>query len=88
MKKAILIATLACLPGLALATTPSAQDEFEKDMNLKQYTYGMKLDIKRVVYISDRPHSCRVEPMTMVYEDSKNEQHTLEYLAMGSNCNG
>ncbi len=88
MSKVILIATLTVLPSLALATTPSAQDEFEQDMNFKQYTYGMELDIKRIIYISERPHSCSVAPMTMIYEDSAGEQHTLEYQAMGSHCNG
>ncbi|MBB3104107.1 DUF2790 domain-containing protein [Azomonas macrocytogenes] len=88
MRKAIFIAIFTCLPAFVFASTPIAEDEFEEHVNLKRYKYGMKLDIKRVISVSETPSACHPGPKWMVYEDSTGERHTLEYMVMGDGCNG
>lgn len=76
--KYILLPLVACSP-LTLAGEPPAV----------QYVYGMRLDIAKVVEITE-PYelygTCRVVPARMTYEDSSGQQQTLEYLRMSSVC--
>ena len=52
----------------------------------EQYTYGTKLDIAKVISLSEVPHVCEVVPAKMVYEDHQGQRHVLEYQVMGDGC--
>lgn len=50
------------------------------------YTYGQTLDIAKVVDAGEIPDVCAVVPVTMVYEDSQGQRHSLVYRVMGKGC--
>lgn len=85
--------TLLAAGGLALAgqTQPMQGAQHDSQQRLEQipvetYHYGMKLDIARVLFISDTSQVCGVVPSVMQYEDSKGELRALEYLIHGGGC--
>lgn len=50
------------------------------------YQYGMKLDIERVISITDTSHICGVTPSVMTYADSEGHVHRLQYQVYGGGC--
>ncbi|MFW0753913.1 DUF2790 domain-containing protein [Pseudomonas sp. H11T01] len=50
------------------------------------YTYGTKLDINKVLTITDIPDQCGPVPVQMTYEDSHGQQHVMQYQVMGTGC--
>ena len=50
------------------------------------YTYETKLDIKKVIYLSEIPDECKPVPVQMTYEDSHNQRHVMQYQVMGTGC--
>jgi hypothetical protein len=44
------------------------------------------LDIARVISQTPDEGVCGIQPMTLVYEDSQGQRHTLNYLIQGSGC--
>ncbi|MGC1333305.1 DUF2790 domain-containing protein [Pseudomonas sp.] len=52
----------------------------------QRYTYGQRLDIAKVINAGDIPDVCAVVPVTMVYEDSQGQRHSLIYRVMGKGC--
>jgi hypothetical protein len=53
---------------------------------VETYTYGTKLDIKRVIEVSEIANECGPVPARMTYEDSQGQRRTIEYQVMGSGC--
>ena len=53
---------------------------------VENYTYETKLDIKKVITITDIADQCGPVPVQMTYEDSHGQQHVLQYLVMGTGC--
>jgi hypothetical protein len=54
--------------------------------SLETYTYGTKLDIKRVIEVSQVADECGPVPARMTYEDSQGQRRTIEYQVMGTGC--
>lgn len=52
----------------------------------ERYVYGMRLDIAKVVYVSDTRNVCGPVEATMHYRDSAGELRALEYLVFGGGC--
>ena len=50
---------------------------------IKDYAYGMPLDVVKVVNVSRPIKSCGVVPAQMTYEDSKGQLTTLRYTVAG-----
>ncbi|EPM0512156.1 MULTISPECIES: DUF2790 domain-containing protein [Pseudomonas] len=50
------------------------------------YKYGMDLDIKKIVSVTQANKNCSVAPSRMTYEDSSGKLNTVEYRVMGSDC--
>ena len=50
---------------------------------VKDYAYGMKLDVVKVVSVIKPPATCAVVPTAMTYEDSKGQLNTLRYTVAG-----
>ncbi|CDF85598.1 hypothetical protein PKB_4273 [Pseudomonas knackmussii B13] len=74
--------------GIAAMQT-YAGDRGPNDSKAAQdYTYGIKLDIRKVVSKSDVPDICGVVPMWMTYDDSQGRRHTIRYQVMGTCPNG
>ena len=53
---------------------------------LETYTYGTRLDIKRVIEVSQVADECGPVPARMTYEDSQGQRRTIEYQVMGTGC--
>lgn len=54
--------------------------------SVETYSYGAKLDIKKVIAVSDIPNECGPVPAQMTYEDSKGQRHVLQYQVIGTGC--
>ncbi len=89
------MSTLALAEGGGDRTFARAMLENEKAMQryavkqgkeapvVQNYSYGMKLDIVRVVSVTPPIKSCQVVPSRMTYEDSTGQLRTIEYQVMG-----
>ncbi|MGF6092386.1 DUF2790 domain-containing protein [Pseudomonas sp. 18173] len=53
---------------------------------VETYTYGTRLDIKRVIEVSEIANECAPVPARMTYEDSQGQRRTIEYQVMGTGC--
>ncbi|MCX2891185.1 MULTISPECIES: DUF2790 domain-containing protein [Pseudomonas] len=51
---------------------------------VKDYAYGEKLDIARMIGMTDALSSCELVPMAMTYEDRAGQLTTVLYSAMGT----
>ncbi|WP_028623302.1 MULTISPECIES: DUF2790 domain-containing protein [unclassified Pseudomonas] len=49
----------------------------------KQYEYGMKLDVVKVVSMVRPAKVCAVVPAAMTYEDSEGQLNTIRYTVAG-----
>lgn len=50
---------------------------------VREYEYGMKLDVVKVVSVVKPQPACSVVPAAMTYEDSKGQLNTLKYSVAG-----
>lgn len=50
---------------------------------VKDYEYGMKLDVVKIVSAVKPQPACAVVPTAMTYEDSKGQLNTLKYSVAG-----
>lgn len=69
-------------PGYVHAATPA----WLEAVPAERYVYGMKLDIAKVVYVSDTRNVCGPVEATMHYRDSSGELRALEYRVLGGGC--
>lgn len=83
MNKAIILCI--ALVGGFTGTVYAASDS---EIPIEHYSYSMKLDIAKVISISEAQDVCGAVPEHMIYEDSKGIRHDLEYQVMGSGCSG
>lgn len=78
------LALMTCFTGNAF----SADGTDAPNLPIERYTYSMKLDIAKVISMSDVQDVCGVVPVHMIYEDSSGIRHNLEYQVMGNGCTG
>lgn len=52
---------------------------------VRDYQYGMQLDVRDVILKTASTRSCDAEPMLMTYKDSRGQLLTLRYSEQG-NC--
>ncbi|KPW38933.1 hypothetical protein ALP45_03528 [Pseudomonas coronafaciens pv. atropurpurea] len=50
---------------------------------IKEYKYGMKLDVAKLIRKSPDLQTCAVMPKLMTYEDSKGKLNTVQYQVLG-----
>jgi hypothetical protein len=55
---------------------------------VKDYEYGMKLDVVKVVSVVRPQVACAVVPTAMTYEDSQGQLNTIKYNVAGDCRNG
>jgi len=82
---------IALLLALASAGTQALADDSHSTAVSSQppvetYTYGTRLDIKRVIEVSEIANECGPVPARMTYEDSRGQRRTVEYQVMGTGC--
>ncbi|BAN46226.1 DUF2790 domain-containing protein [Metapseudomonas resinovorans] len=82
MNRAITTATSLMLAVLASGSVFAA-----KSADAVPYSYGMPLDVARVISI-DEPNSlnCETVQATMIYVDTSGEQKSVTYLKESSAC--
>ncbi|WP_077048295.1 DUF2790 domain-containing protein [Pseudomonas sp. KK4] len=80
-----LLLALSLLGTHAFAEESQAKTQTTKTP-VEAYTYGSKLDINKVITISDVPNECGPVSAQMTYEDSQGQRHVLQYQVMGNGC--
>ncbi|NUU39217.1 DUF2790 domain-containing protein [Pseudomonas sp. C2B4] len=80
-----IVLALSCLGAQAFAEESAAKLQAGKTP-VETYTYGSKLDIKKVIAVTDVPNECGPVQAQMTYEDSKGQRHVLQYQVMGTGC--
>lgn len=83
LMSALVFAGISCL---SLANGAMANTENDAEGEVKQYSYGMELDIQRVLEHGAVPDVCGAVPTRMTYENHQGERQTVEYLVMGNGC--
>lgn len=83
--KTLIVLALSSLCATAMADE-MATDVASQQPAVEQYSYSSKLDIAKVISLSEIPNVCEVVPARMTYEDSQGARHTLEYRVMGNGC--
>jgi hypothetical protein len=77
----------------ALSANSKAMEQYAANQGkappvVKDYEYGMKLDVVKVVSVVKPQAACNVVPTAMTYEDSKGQLNTIKYSVMGVCRNG
>ncbi|PNB75226.1 DUF2790 domain-containing protein [Pseudomonas sp. GW456-E7] len=72
----------------ALSANSKAMEQYAVNQGkpapvVKDYEYGMKLDVVKVVSVVRPQAACAVVPAAMTYEDSKGQLNTLKYTVAG-----
>jgi hypothetical protein len=72
----------------ALSANAKAMNQYATNQGkappvVKDYEYGMKLDVVKVVSVVKPQTACNVVPTAMTYEDSKGQLNTIKYNVMG-----
>ncbi|RON44201.1 hypothetical protein BK666_17730 [Pseudomonas frederiksbergensis] len=80
------LSSAAILFALIGIGAPAFADDATSNTPVESYSYGMKLDIQKVISISDTADQCGPVPTQMTYEDSQGQRHVLEYSIMGTGC--
>ncbi|WP_417663020.1 DUF2790 domain-containing protein [Pseudomonas sp.] len=68
---------------LSLAPVAFANANNIDDINPVQYEYGNKLDVAKVISLTDVSELRGVVPVIMVYQDSQGKVHKLQFLQLG-----
>ena len=72
----------------ALSANTQAMEQYAANQGksapvVKEYAYGMKLDVVKVVSVVRPQVACAVAPTAMTYEDSKGQLNTIKYNVAG-----
>ncbi|WFC61864.1 DUF2790 domain-containing protein [Pseudomonas sp. REST10] len=85
MKIAAITATLiAAFAPIAFANEKASASA---RVDVKQYQYGMQLDIDQVLQRTDNSRESGVVPSVMVYRDSQGDVHAVRFLEWGGQTN-
>lgn len=80
MIKSIGVAVLSSL----VATSAFAKSDLKVEATAPvEYHYGMELDIKRVISLTDTSDKAGVVPVTLIYEDSQGNVRSIEFSQAG-----
>ena len=84
--KTAAIAALALVATAPFAFAQSSLHDNAKasaDIPAVEYQYGMQLDVKKVLSLTDVSNVAGVVPVTMVYEDSQGHVRKVSYVELG-----
>jgi len=91
MKTAFAIAALTAVFTTGAFAQDGSDRSIASNVPVESYTYGMKLDVKKVISETDVSNKSGVVPVTMVYQDSRGQVHKVQFLQQGgydNNANG
>jgi hypothetical protein len=71
---------------LAICSVVAIAAEKPAPATVPSYSYGMPLDIHKVISITEPEMVCGVVTARVTYEDSKGAQHELDYRRWSSGC--
>ncbi|MDB6144451.1 MAG: putative secreted protein [Pseudomonas sp.] len=74
--------------ALSFAAFAAQADESKSTEAVTAYTYGMKLDIAKVVSQTQAAEINGVVPVLLTYQDSRGAKHTVEYSVMSEGTPG
>lgn len=82
--------TLIALSALTtvFATNVFAAPGQPKSDAAPHYAYGQKLDVQRVISITDVSQQVGVVPVTLVYEDSEGQVRQVVFSQIGGGASG
>lgn len=83
--RALTLLALAGLTPFAFAAE-SVDRTVGHEPPIEIYTYGMTLDVARVIDTTDVSNICGVTPSIMTYEDHQGHLHRVEYQVLGGGC--
>ncbi|MGV8863156.1 MAG: DUF2790 domain-containing protein [Pseudomonas sp.] len=83
--KASLLFLLACVSAVSMADEKH-EGTAQQQPVVEHYDYSMKLDVAKVISITEPQAVCEAVPVQMNYLDSAGKQHIVEYLVMGTGC--
>ncbi len=70
--------------SVLVATSAFAKSDHHTDAtDPVEYHYGMNLDVKRVISLTDTGDKTGVVPVTMIYEDSQGNVKSIEFSQAG-----
>ncbi|MDB5994336.1 MAG: hypothetical protein JWP42_1472 [Pseudomonas sp.] len=86
--KTLKIAMFLALAGVAAQafSDESPSSAATTQIPVERYSYGMKLDIHKIIAVSEIADECAPVPAQMTYEDSQGKRHILQYQVMGTGC--
>lgn len=86
--KTLKIAMFVALAGIAAQafSDETPVDKATSQIPVESYHYGMKLDIQKIIQVSEIANECAPVPAQMTYEDSQGKRHILQYQVMGTGC--
>ena len=76
ISKIAIFLALSCIGAQAFAEESQAKVQ-ASNTAVETYTYESKLDIKKVIALSDVPAECGPVSAQMTYEDSQGKRHIL-----------
>jgi hypothetical protein len=76
-------ALLAATPFVFAQTSQPNTAKAGANIPAVEYQYGMQLDVKKVLSMTDVSNVAGVVPVTMVYEDSHGQVQKVKYLELG-----
>lgn len=78
------ITVFGLLSALILSNAATAgQVELTRSSAKQNYVYGTRLDVAKVISITDVSRERGVVPVTIKYEDSHGEVHEVQYMVEG-----
>lgn len=84
--KALVLLALAGYACVSLAGELPVSSNGQEQADIETYSYGMEMDVARVISISSDNHECTVGPAWITFEDHQGQRHTVEYRQMGDGC--
>lgn len=82
---ATFILALFGFSSLAMAEEGGAPTQ-SNHIPVEQYSYGLHLDVAKVISQTEIANVCGVVPMRMTYDDSQGKRHILAYQVLGTGC--
>ncbi|WP_439859757.1 DUF2790 domain-containing protein [Pseudomonas sp. MBLB4136] len=83
MKRLIPLALVAAFGFSAAAQAQSPLLQDASQIEPVDYHYGLKLDVHKVIHITDNSDKVGVVPATITYLDSQGRLHKVNYLELG-----
>lgn len=77
---------LAAFVGIFGVSNAQAQDVDLSKVKYQEYQYGMNLDVKNVISMSEKKGDCEVVPAKMVYQDSQGNIKGVKYEVLSEGC--